>query len=382
MMGFFGKSKSSQPEKTHPALRLKAEMDEDAVIGLLGMDYRSTTRDPLEYWLYSSDRYDIEIIFRSGALKSAEVKKKAGGKKVGATTVVRWAESDQEEGLVEADVVRIVNGRPVHVPGSRVRFVNGHPVPVPERPESQKTGMTARAKSLTSRPTTPDYPGKVDRFKAGEVESLVHFLDEKPLAFCFEHRGSSACLGYKLMFMPEAKWTSTTGAVTASDLPFSEDCPLCRSGDKPEFYAVFNVVVMAQSQEPGFASSAIILGGRGPLRRPALKLWFAPIDYRDKIRNGERELGTWKPRCKMDNPDVYFWVTKHVIPITADQMAGEEFRTRPLTWGERHEFSLAKWTAEPVMTRAARLSPGAELRSAVPPEFVPRMSLRRPDRRT
>src|SRR5260370_47680 len=63
LMGFYGKSKSSQTETTHPALRLKAEMDKDAVIGLLGRDHRSTTRGPLEYWLYSDDRYDIEIIF-------------------------------------------------------------------------------------------------------------------------------------------------------------------------------------------------------------------------------------------------------------------------------------------------------------------------------
>lgn len=82
---------------THPAFRLKAGMTKEQVIGLLGEDYRSTTArdfienptrarrdmvdiiDPSllenEYWLYSDRGHYIEIVFRSGALASAEVKK-------------------------------------------------------------------------------------------------------------------------------------------------------------------------------------------------------------------------------------------------------------------------------------------------------------------
>lgn len=109
------------------------------MIGLLGRDYRSTTRGPLEYWLYSNDRYDIEIIFRSGALKSAEIKKKVGGKKAGATTVVRCAEIDQERSPA-VDVGRVVNGR----------FV-----PVPERPESQETANNRRNPASSHRYPRP-----------------------------------------------------------------------------------------------------------------------------------------------------------------------------------------------------------------------------------
>jgi len=45
----------------------------------------------------------------------------------------------------------------------------------------------------------------------------------------------------------------------------------------------------------------------------------------------------------------------------------EDWHTRLLTWVERHEFRLARWTSE-----SAKTTPAAK----------PRMSLRRPDRRT
>jgi hypothetical protein len=174
-MGFFSKSKAGQPESSHPALRLEAEMDKDTVIGLLGRDHRSTTRGLLEYWLYSDDRYDIEIIFRSGALKSAEIKKKAGGKNVSTTTVVRCAEIDQE-GSTAVEVGRVVNGRWV---------------PAPERPEWQATGMTEEVRqaaaviraleatglrAVTVRPADPDDDQRYDVY-SWPLDQLVTLAD-------------------------------------------------------------------------------------------------------------------------------------------------------------------------------------------------------------
>jgi uncharacterized protein YcaQ len=91
----------AQPlEATHPVFQLKAGMDKAAVVGLLGRNDRSTKarrelledqaqRGPVnavhiidasilenEYWLYSPQGHYIEIIFQSGSLASAEVKKK------------------------------------------------------------------------------------------------------------------------------------------------------------------------------------------------------------------------------------------------------------------------------------------------------------------
>jgi hypothetical protein len=158
----------------------------------------------------------------------------------------------------------------------------------------------------------PNYPGDFDRCKVGEVESLIHFLDDKPLGVCFEHRKSSACLGY----------TITPATVTpAFDVSFSEDCPLCRSGEKPELYFVYNVVVLAQSRGPRFSQSAILMDGpaAAPYRRPALKLLFAPPGYRidDKPRNVKDE-------------DVYHLATKvGAFSMTADRLL-EGWRTRPL----------------------------------------------------
>lgn len=79
------------PAAAHPAFRLKAGMDKETVIGLLGEPYRSSTaretyKDPApailedEYWLYFEQVHDVEMIFqltlRSGALLSAELKSK------------------------------------------------------------------------------------------------------------------------------------------------------------------------------------------------------------------------------------------------------------------------------------------------------------------
>ena len=206
-------------------------------------------------------------------------------------------------------------------------------------------GLFGKRKSSPGRPQAaminadPNYPGELDRFKPGEVESLVHLLDDEFFAFCYEHRESSACLG--------------------------EDCPLCRDGDKPEFYVLINVVVIAQSQGPRFSAWDIQTDKlKAPLRRPVLKLWFATPHYASAMQRG---LEKWKPPRKMNDPDVYFWVTKNSAhPMTADKLA-EEWRTRPLTWIEQHEYSLAKWTSEWVET-----TPGAGRR----------MSPRKPDRRT
>ena len=105
-MGLFGRRKSNpvkpQAEKavpreqakpletTHPVFQLKAGMDKDAVIGLLGGDYLAMSARQLlgrddpsksidqECWLYSSSPrgYDFEIVFRSGSLASATVKER------------------------------------------------------------------------------------------------------------------------------------------------------------------------------------------------------------------------------------------------------------------------------------------------------------------
>jgi hypothetical protein len=91
-MGLFGRSKPRPLEATHPALQLKAGMDKDAVIGLLGEDYRSAARGEMEYWLYSSDRNDIEIAFRFGSLESARVKEK---KPDGSTTLLMEIDEDE-----------------------------------------------------------------------------------------------------------------------------------------------------------------------------------------------------------------------------------------------------------------------------------------------
>lgn len=85
-------------EVTHPVFRLRVGMDKNAVTALLGDDYRSTTArkflgDPArarpgvvdiidpsvlenEYRLYSDQGHYFEIVFQSGSLVSAEVKKK------------------------------------------------------------------------------------------------------------------------------------------------------------------------------------------------------------------------------------------------------------------------------------------------------------------
>lgn len=89
---------AKQLEPAHPAFRLKAGTGKDVVIGLLGEDYRSTTArasfesragktpgvvdiiDPSiledEYWLFSKQGHYIEIVFRSGSLLSAELKRR------------------------------------------------------------------------------------------------------------------------------------------------------------------------------------------------------------------------------------------------------------------------------------------------------------------
>jgi hypothetical protein len=94
------KDQAESLEATHPVFRLKAGMDKGTVVGLLGRNYRSTKarRELLEYqaqcgpmnavhiidasileneyWLYLDQGHYIEIIFQSGSLASAEVKKK------------------------------------------------------------------------------------------------------------------------------------------------------------------------------------------------------------------------------------------------------------------------------------------------------------------
>lgn len=87
-------------------------MDMDAVIGLLGRDYRSMARGRMDYWLYSSSRYDIEIVFCSGSLDSAKFKKKNAD---GSITLLMQIEEDElaETGLpdVVIEAGRVVNGR-------------------------------------------------------------------------------------------------------------------------------------------------------------------------------------------------------------------------------------------------------------------------------
>ncbi len=113
-------------EATHPVFRLKAGMGKEAVSGLLGEDYRSTTArkfldnpararpgvvdiiDPSvlenEYWLYSGSWHYIEIVFQSGSLVSAEVKTKNADRN---ETVL--ARIDQE-GLAAAEPYRAALG--------------------------------------------------------------------------------------------------------------------------------------------------------------------------------------------------------------------------------------------------------------------------------
>jgi hypothetical protein len=109
-MSLFGRKKSSpaQPQagtavarepvarldSTHSVFQLQAGMDKDAVIGLLGGDYwamnsgqlfgggdatKSVARE--ECWLYSNcpHGHDVQIVFRSGSLVSAEVKTRNPG---------------------------------------------------------------------------------------------------------------------------------------------------------------------------------------------------------------------------------------------------------------------------------------------------------------
>jgi hypothetical protein len=180
----------------------------------------------------------------------------------------------------------------------------------------------------------PNYPDKWDRCKIGEAEYLVHFLDPL-LAVCYEHQGLSACLGYTI--------TAATFNVS-----FSDECPLCRKDDKPQFYSVYNVVVLAQSQGPKFSRWDIQMRGIPPYRRPTLKLLFAPLGFN-----------------KEDGGD-YHWVNERgAYRMTGDHLVGE-YHVQPLTSGEMDKFSLVKWTNEQVMTT---------------PDVLPRMSLRRPDRR-
>lgn len=109
-MSLFGRKKSSpaQPqartvaarepvtplESTHPVFQLKAGMDKDAVIGLLGGHYLAVSSGQFfggggpsksagreECWLYSNcpHGHDVQIVFRSGSLASAEVKTRNPG---------------------------------------------------------------------------------------------------------------------------------------------------------------------------------------------------------------------------------------------------------------------------------------------------------------
>lgn len=116
-----------------------------------------------------------------------------------------------------------------------------------------------------------DFP---DRFKVGDNEVLVKFLNDDFVITYYEH------------WIEEFKGEKRQ----MSFVCLGDDCPLCDIGDDPKFYALINVVDLSNP------------------RKPALKLWYATPNPGGLV---EDEMDSLEERDKtIDDPGFYYVVSK------------------------------------------------------------------------
>jgi hypothetical protein len=158
-----------------------------------------------------------------------------------------------------------------------------------------------------------DFP---DRFKIDEGDKvLIKFLDEEPFVTYYEHwidefrrekgrQCSYICLGDE-----------------------GSGCPLCDIGDKPNFYALFNVVDFAKPS------------------RPKLTVWYATPNPGGLIEDEINELE--ENNKKLDDPDRYYAVSKkkgkngftnYSLTAVKARDLDEDWNAEPLTSDELADF--------------------------------------------
>jgi hypothetical protein len=173
-----------------------------------------------------------------------------------------------------------------------------------------------------------DFP---DRFKVGDDEVLVKLLDEDFIITYYQHE-----------FFDDFKGEKRQKTFVC----LGDDCPLCDIGDSPRFYALINVVNLANPS------------------KPKLELWYATPNPGGLLGD---EMDALEERDKkINDPAFYYVVSKKKQKNNFYSYSLKQVKSRdleedgygiPLTDAELAEFIDKAWDEDVV-----RINPRKELR--------------------